>query len=95
MNNNLSLEEWESVANEVNELQDMLWHSANKLAKYDLYVDQLDHWTEDQKERYKKESFEFHITDGWKRLMKLKDALDKLGMPQDLKLKREVIHKVA
>lgn len=95
MNNNLSLEEWETVANEVNELQDMLWHSANKLAKYDLYVDQLDHWTEDQKERYKKESFEFHITDGWKRLMKLKDLLDKLGMPQDLKLKREVIHKVA
>lgn len=95
MNNNLSLEEWETVANEVNELQDMLWHSANKLAKYDLYVDQLDHWTEDQKERYKKESFEFHITDGWKRLMKLKDLLDKLGMPKDLKLKREVIHKVA
>ena len=91
----ISREEWEEVANEINELQDMLWHSANKLAKYDLMLDQLAHWTEDQKERYKKESFEFHITDGWKRLMNIKEALEKLGMPQDLRLKREVIHKVA
>lgn len=91
----ISREEWEDIANEINELQDMLWHSANKLAKYDLMVDQLEHWTEDQKERYKKESFEFHIADGWKRLIKVKDALDKLGMPQDLSLKREHMHKVA
>lgn len=91
----LKREDWEDIANEINELQDMLWHSAKKLAKYDLMLDQLDHWTEDQKERYQKESFEFHLTDGWKRLLKIRDALDKLGMPEDIKPKREIIHKVA
>jgi len=92
---NLNKEEWELVANEVNELQDMLWHSAKKLSKYDLMIDQLDHWTEDQKERYVKESYEFHLADGWKRLEKIKNLLDKVGMPKDIKLKREIVNDVA
>lgn len=93
--NNFKRHEWEIVANEVNELQDMLWHSAKKLAKYDLMVDQLPHWTEDQKERYVKESYEFHLADGWKRMEKIKNLLDELGMPEDVKLKREIVHNVA
>ena len=93
--NNFNRQEWGIVANEVNELQDMLWHSAMKLAKYDLMVDQLPHWTEDQKERYVKESYEFHLADGWKRIEKIKNLLDKLGMPEDVKLKRDIVHDVA
>ena len=92
---NLDREEWETVANEINELQDMLWHSANKLAKYDLMLDEMEHWTEDQKERSVKESYEFHIADGWKRLEKIKNIISRLGMPEDIKLKRNIEHEVA
>ena len=92
---NLDREEWEIVANEINELQDMLWHSAKKLAKYDLMLDEMDHWTEDQKERYIKDSYEFHIADGWKRLEKIKNMISRLGMPEDIKLKRDIEHEVA
>ena len=92
---NLSREEWEIITNEINELQDMLWHSANKLAKYDLMVDQLAHWTEDQKERYVKESYEFHLADGWKRLEKIKNLLYKVEIPEDIETRREIVHNVA
>ncbi|NIP29285.1 MAG: hypothetical protein GTO02_02305 [Candidatus Dadabacteria bacterium] len=85
MNNAISSKEWEDLANEVYELQDMLWHSANMLSEYDLMVDRENYITEDQKIRYKKECFDFHLADGWGRLMKIRDTLAKLGMPKDIK----------
>lgn len=85
MKNFVSLKEWEDISNEVNELQDMLWHCANRLSDYDLIQGADDFITEDQKFKYRKECFDFHLNDGWHRLMKIKKALIKLGMPEHLR----------
>ena len=82
MNKIISSKQWEEISHEVNELQDMLWHSAKMLSEYDLIVDRENYLTEDQKIRYKKECFDFHLADGWERLIKIREFLDKLGMPK-------------
>ena len=94
MNSNLNRQEWEKVAHEIEELQDMLWHSARNLSKFDLYEEKEADWTDDQCERYMNESYEFHLEDGWKRLQFIKQTLKKLGMPQDIEIK-DAQHKVA
>ena len=81
----VSLKEWEMIVDELNELQDMLWHSANRLSDYDLIQDSDNVVTEDQKFKYRKECFDFHLKDGWERLMKIRKALIKLGMPEHLR----------
>jgi len=71
----LSKREWEELCFELNELQDYLFHCADKLAKAE---------TKDSPEKYEK-MFNYYISDGWERLVVVMHALEKLGLPKKLK----------
>ncbi len=71
----LSKKEWEELCSELNELQDYLYHSADKLAKAE---------TENHPDKYNK-FFDYYISDGWERLIVVMHALEKLGLPKKLK----------
>ena len=71
----LSKKEWEELCSELNELQDYLYHTADKLAKAD---------TKNSPDKYDK-MFNYYISDGWERLVVVLHALEKLGLPKKLK----------
>lgn len=71
----LSEKEWKELCSELNELQDYLYYSADKLAKAE---------TENHPEKYNK-FFDYYISDGWERLIFVMHALEKLGLPKKLK----------
>ncbi len=71
----LSKKEWEELCSELNELQDYLYHTADKLAKAE---------TQNHPEKYNK-LFDYYISDGWERLIVVMHALEKLGLPKKLK----------
>ena len=71
----LSKKEWEELCSELNELQDYLYHTADKLAKAE---------TQKHPEKYDK-FFDYYIADGLERLIVVLHALEKLGLPKKLK----------
>jgi len=71
----LSKKEWEELCSELNELQDYLYLTADKLAKAE---------TKKHPEKYDK-FFHYYIADGWERLIVVLHALEKLGLPKKLK----------
>ena len=71
----LSKKEWEELCSELNELQDYLYHTADKLAQDE---------TKKHPEKYDK-FFDYYITDGLERLIVVLHALEKLGLPKKLK----------